>query len=163
MNRLIITEPQQPFIGPPCPDQCPDGAESHTWLFDYDAGHGGSSIRTDECFICNQGAALTDWPTEYLVIQDIPVKLEAHTEVSGYYEPEYDHYVTMTPVVGTVDYEHDVIEAALDWFDGNGIIDGSVPDSITAIVDQYRLTSRCEHDHPHLFIPATPTTESSKP
>ena len=98
---IVWTEmpPGAEFIGPPCPDQCEAGAESHVWMFRWDA-FDGPSIHTDECPICNRGinSVMGDWPHEYLVLDEIPVRLQSFTEVYGHETPEYDHYVTMTPV-----------------------------------------------------------------
>lgn len=85
------------FIGPPCPEHCPEGPESHPWQFSYDA-MGGDTLTT-ECPICDRAVqqGLTDWPLEYLTLEPISVTLESFTEVYGYESPEYDHYVVMTP------------------------------------------------------------------
>jgi hypothetical protein len=93
-----ILPPERDFIGPPCPDNCEAGMFSHVWMFRWDAIDG-ASIYTDECPICNRSAQLGDYPSEYLSLDEIPVRLEGFTEVSGYESPEYDHYVAMTPVL----------------------------------------------------------------
>ena len=85
------------FIGPPCPDTCEAGIESHRWLFRWSADHG-AELSTTECPICDRGVRTQfgDWPHDYLTIE-LDVTLEAVTEVYGYESPEYDHWVHMTP------------------------------------------------------------------
>jgi hypothetical protein len=97
MNALVEWETVEPFIGPPCPDNCPEGMFSHTWIFRWDA-YDGPTLHTDECPICNRGAQRSGYPHEHLVLHDIPVRLEGVTEVYGYETPEYDHFVVMHPV-----------------------------------------------------------------
>lgn len=92
---FIITDPAEPELGPECPLQCEDGAESHVWEFVWDS-YDGYSLTTDECFICERGIQYSDWPFEYLTLPPIKVYLETVLEPCGtYYEPEHNVYVAM--------------------------------------------------------------------
>ena len=98
--RLKWTDyvPEDEFIGPPCPDMCEAGVESHRWLFQWSACDG-AGLSTNECPICDRGVQnglFGDWPHEFLTIK-LDVTLEAVTEVYGYESPEYGHFVYMTP------------------------------------------------------------------
>lgn len=94
MNKLIeweVMEPLDPELGPPCPDFCEEGYESHTWRYEVD--YDGSSLSTDECPICNRGMQI-GYMQEHLV-GSFEVRLHGELETYGWETREYDFYLHM--------------------------------------------------------------------
>jgi hypothetical protein len=83
----------EPFIGPPKPESCTKGWQSHTW--DLELIEGSMGLSTRECRLCNDGVQDVLYPEN--LNGEFPVRLSLHHEVVGHYSPEHEVWWVVAP------------------------------------------------------------------
>jgi hypothetical protein len=105
-----LDESGEPFIGPPKPESCTKGWQSHTW--DLDLMEGSMGLSTKECRLCNDGVQDVLYPED--LNGEFPVRLSFHHEVVGYFNPEYEAWWIVAPAA---DDEVKRLQAVVDAVD----------------------------------------------
>lgn len=89
----------EPFIGPPKPESCTKGWQSHPW--DLELIEGSMGLSTRECRLCNDGVQDVLYPED--LNGEFPVRLSLHHEVVGHYSPEHEVWWVVAPAADEIE------------------------------------------------------------